>query len=184
MLSGTLPLIIPVILAIFGATVAYLNNLSLSRRKERLELINKRINDFYGPLYVASKAGQIAFDAVKHKLGRDKILDSDRPLTESELAEWRIWVVNIFSPLNDLREEIILKNAHLIREEEIPECLLRFVTHVSAYKAILYKWEQGDFSEYQPIILFPSEITEYAEKSYRELKEEQLELIGKLGQDS
>lgn len=88
-------------------------------------------------------------------------------------------VKNVFTPLNELREKLILENAHLLREKEILECLLKFVTHVSAYKAILRKWEMGDLSEYALLIDFPPEIDEYASKAYQELKAEQLKLIGK-----
>ena len=42
------------------------------------------------------------------------------------------------------------------------------------------KWDRGDFSEYLPVLGFPEEITTYAEKSYRQLKEEQARLIGLL----
>ena len=43
----------------------------------------------------------------------------------------------IFMPLNDIREKIIIENAHLIVEEQMPQCLLEFVTHVVGYKALL-----------------------------------------------
>ena len=46
-------------------------------------------------------------------------------------------MTTIFMPLNDVREKIIIENAHLIVEEEMPQCLLDFVTHVVGYKALL-----------------------------------------------
>jgi len=100
------------------------------------------------------------------------------PPTEEELTEWRVWSKNIFLPLNEFLEKLILENAYLIREEKVPECLLRFVTHGSAYKAILKKWESGDFSENTPALDFPVELEENAAHSYQELKAEQLRLIG------
>jgi hypothetical protein len=168
--------------ALLTYLVSYRYNLTLSQRKDKLELINKRINDFYGPLYIASVAGKIAFEALLEKLDRDKIFDADPPLTKEEWEEWYSWVINVFTPLNDLREELILKNAHLILDEEMPACLLKFITHVSAYKVILPKLKEKDYSDTKPILFYPTEITEYAEKIYRELKEEQVELMGKLQQ--
>ncbi|MGR8930421.1 MAG: hypothetical protein ACU836_07250 [Gammaproteobacteria bacterium] len=82
-------------------------------------------------------------------------------------------------PLNRVQEELILGNAHLIREPEMPEALLRFVSHVAAYKAVLAKWEELDFSEHLSIIDYPSEVIQYATESYTQLKHEQLALIGK-----
>jgi hypothetical protein len=99
--------------------------------------------------------------------------------TMSSLKEWQIWVENVFMPMNEFCEKVILENAYLIREKDMPECLLYFVTHVSSYKAILPKWNARDFSEYTPLIAFPSGLTEYAEQSYRELKKEQLRMIGR-----
>ncbi len=96
------------------------------------------------------------------------------------LHEWQIWVENIFLPLNKASEDLIIQNAHLIREEEFPESLLLFVMHASSYKAMVAKWKQDDHREYLPKIDYPVELSLYAAKSYRELKHEQLQLIGKL----
>jgi len=96
------------------------------------------------------------------------------------MQQWRIWVENVFMPLNLQVEKIILENAYLIRERAVPECLLKFVTHVSAYKAVLKSWEKGDLSEWTSTIPFPKELQTYAADSYAELKQEQLRLIGKL----
>lgn len=178
MSNEMLSLMITIVLALAGYLATYLNNLRLSKREERLDLINKRIKDFYGPLYVSSEAGRTAYETLLVKLGKKAVFDPDFPPTEEELTEWRVWSKNIFLPLNEFLEKLILENAYLIREEKVPECLLRFVTHVSAYKVILKKWESGDFSENTPALDFPVELEEYAAHSYRELKAEQLRLIG------
>jgi hypothetical protein len=39
-------------------------------------------------------------------------------------------MTTIFMPLNDIREKIIIEKAYLIVEEQMPRCLLDFVTHV------------------------------------------------------
>jgi len=52
--------------------------------------------------------------------------------------------------------------------------------HASLYKTMVAKWKQGDYREYLPKIDYPLELREYAAKSYRELKQEQLQLIGKM----
>ena len=177
------PLITAVALAFIGYLITYWNSLQLANRKEQLDLVNKRINEFYGPLYVTTQAGNIAYKALLKKLGREKIFDrtSKSPLPDEKvIAEWRTWLLSVFMPLNELREKIILEDAYLIREEKMPECFFQFITHVSAYKAILKKWEMNDFSEYIPLISFPAELDSYAETSYKELKAEQLRLIGKI----
>lgn len=180
MTTQIVSLVITVILALTGYFATYANNLRLARRKERLDLINKRIDEFYGPLYVASQAGYIAWRALLDKYKREGLFfDEGQPPSEERFREWRVWVENVFMPLNEFREKLILENAYLIREQDMPACLLAFVTHVSSYKAMLAKWEMGDLSEFVPLVEFPSALTEYAAKSYQELKTEQLALIGK-----
>lgn len=180
--TEVISIIVTVFLAFIGYIVTYVINLRTARIKERLNLVNKRIDEFYGPLYVGSRVGFIAWRTLLDKYQREGLFfDEGKPPSEQQLREWQIWVENVFMPLNVLREKLILENAYLIREEEMPECLLKFVTHVSSYKAMLKKWSDGDFSEYIPLIEFPSELTEYALKSYQELKSEQLMLISKAG---
>lgn len=83
-------------------------------------------------------------------------------------------------PLNLISEKVILEKAYLIREQEMPECLLQFVAHISSFKRILKKWEQEDFSEHTALITFPTAMHDYVACSYRELKSEQLALINRL----
>jgi hypothetical protein len=167
---------ITILLAYFAYWSGRRKELELARWKEQLNLINERMSKFYGPLYVSSDAGTKAFEALQLRLfsGESDIL------SPAQQEEWRIWVKEVFMPLNIAREEIILQNAYLIREEETPECLLTFMAHVSSYKGLLKKWEVGDFSEQFPIIRFPKELDTYARTSYHELKNEQLRLIGLL----
>ncbi|WP_088243556.1 hypothetical protein [Calothrix rhizosoleniae] len=170
-------LLVTITLAFTGYILTYLNNLRLARRKDRLTLISKQLNDFYGPLFIASEAGAIAFQSIQKKIG---LPSREVPQVDSKIyVEWRLWMENVFMPINIFREELILNHAHLIREEETPVCLLRFVAHVSAYKVVLKKWSEDDYSEHFSVIDFPSEILNYAKVSYRELKEEQIKLIGK-----
>lgn len=176
----TLALVITVALALIGYIATYVNNLILTRRKERLDLINKAINDFYGPLYVIAHVGQTAYAAFVAKIGKGDDANLEKPLTENQFAEWRLWVINVFMPMNERCETLLLDNAYLIRERDIPECILRFVTHISAYKAVIKKWESGDYSEQFSIVDFPDELLSYATNTYRSLKDEQLRLIGKL----
>ena len=44
-----------VILAFVSYLATYLSAQVLARRKDKLELVNRRLNEFYGPLYVASQ---------------------------------------------------------------------------------------------------------------------------------
>jgi len=145
----------------------------LARRRDKLDLVNKRLNEFYGPLYVASQAGNIAYRSLLKKQGKAQ---SD-PITDDEMKEWVLWMTTIFMPLNDVREKIIIEKAYLIVEEQMPHCLLDFVTHVVGYKAVLSKWAEGDFSERRSTIGWPPEFDVYVRESYARLKADQMRLM-------
>jgi hypothetical protein len=88
-----------------------------------------------------------------------------------------LWMTTIFMPLNDVREKIIIEKAYLIVEEQMPQCLLDFVTHVVGYKAVLAKWAEGDLSERRSTIGWPPEFDVYVERSYAALKAKQTRLL-------
>jgi hypothetical protein len=162
-----------VVLAFAGYMATFLSARMLARRRDKLDLVNKRLNEFYGPLYVASQAGNIAYRSLLKKQGKTQC----HPIRDEEMKEWVLWMTTIFMPLNDIREKIIIEKAYLIVEEQMPHCLLDFVTHVSGYKAVLAKWAEGDYSERRSTIGWPPEFDVYVERSYAALKARQTELL-------
>lgn len=165
--------VITIVLAFIGYLMTFLSARMLARRRDKLKLVNKRLNEFYGPLYVASEAGNIAYRTLLNRLGKKQ----SYPVLDSELKDWELWMRTIFMPLNDVRERIIIDKAHLIIEEKMPQCLLDFVTHVVGYKAVLAKWAEGDYSERRSTIGWPPEFDTYVRQSYARLKAEQMQLI-------
>lgn len=165
--------VLTVVLAFAGYLVTFMITRMMARRADRLKLVNERLNDFYGPLYIASRAGNIAYRSLLQKQGKTQSF----PILDSELKEWVLWMTTIFTPLNDIREKIIIQKAHLIVEEQMPHCLLDFVTHVVGYKAVLAKWAEGDYAERRSTIGWPPEFDLYVERSYQALKAEQTRLL-------
>jgi hypothetical protein len=165
--------ILTIILAFIGYLVTFLSARMLARRRDKLRLVNRRLNEFYGPLYVASEAGDIAYRSLLKKQGKTQ----SYPIRDEDMKEWVLWMTTIFMPLNDVREKVIIEKAYLIIEERMPQCLLDFVTHVVGYKAVLAKWGDGDYSERRSTIGWPPEFDVYVKRSYAALKAEQTELL-------
>lgn len=165
--------ILTILLAFAGYLVTFLSARMLAQRRDKLRLVNKRLNEFYGPLYVASEAGNIAYRSLLKRQGKTK----SEPIRDEEMKEWMLWMTTIFMPLNDIREKIIIEKAYLIIEEKMPQCLLDFVTHVVGYKAVLAKWAEGDYTERRSTIGWPPEFDRYVKKSYAALKAEQTRLL-------
>jgi hypothetical protein len=162
-----------IVLAFAGYLITFFSSRLMARRADQLKLVNSRLNEFYGPLYVASKAGNQAYRVLLARLGKTQ----SYPIRDQDLKEWTLWITTIFMPLNDVRERIIIEKAHLIIEQEMPQCLLDFVTHVVGYKAVLTRWQEGDYSERRSTIGWPPEFDAYVERSYVNLKAEQMRLI-------
>jgi len=165
--------VLTIVLAFAGYLVTFFSSRMLARRQDKLRLVDRRLSEFYGPLYVASKAGNIAYRALLNKQGKAQ---SD-PILDPEMKEWVLWMTTIFKPLNDVREKIIIQKAYLIVEEQMPQCLLDFVTHVVGYRSVLSKWADGDYSERRSSIGWPPEFDAYVERSYAALKAEQTRLL-------
>lgn len=174
-------LIVTISLAVLGYFAAYLNNLRLAKRADKLKFITTQIDELYGPLYVITQASQMLFQALNAKgmkQGRI-VINQDAPDSADDISEWRIWVENVFQPLYEQLDQVIIQKAHLIIEDEMPHCLRRFLAHTAGYKAVIKKWQLGDFSESSSVIHYPVEIEDYAERSYLMLKEKQKKLIGR-----
>lgn len=165
--------VLTIVLAFTGYLVTFLFTRIMARRSDRLRLVDQRLNEFYGPLYVASQTGNIAYRALLAKQGKSQC----HPIRDDDMKEWMLWMTTIFMPLNDIREKIIIEKAHLIVEEEMPLCLLEFVTHVVGYKAVLAKWADGNYAERRSIIGWPPAFDRYVERSYATLKAEQTLLL-------
>jgi len=165
--------VLTISIAFAGYLITILGARMLARRRDKLRLVNKRLNEFYGPLYVASEAGNIAYRSLLKRQG--KVVSE--PILDSEMKEWMLWMTTIFMPLNDVREKIIIEKAYLVIEEQMPQCLLDFVTHVVGYKAVLAKWAENDFTERRSTIGWPPEFDIYVRRSYAALKAEQTRLM-------
>ena len=175
-----LALWITLAVGLIGYLITYLYSLHLAKRADRLKYLNAQLDELYGPMYVITQAGRILFKALSAK--RDKRKEEDNPelpfSSEQEDQEWRLWVEEVFQPLNEKLEQVIVGKAHLVIEEDMPHALKRFLAHSAGYKAVIKQWELGNYTESTSIIEYPVDLAVYAEASFKTLRKEQLKLIG------
>ncbi len=176
--DNLLTLSVTILVALFGYLATYTINLRTAQRKDKLERVNQQLREFYGPLFSLIFASDKAFSTFIDKVDvRGKRVEQ---LTPEELAEWQTWVSQVFMPLNLRMEKIIIENADLMDETQMPDCLPTLCAHVYAYKIILMKWESGDTSDFWPGVRFPGkELLDYVQLAYLRLKAEQAEILGK-----
>jgi hypothetical protein len=172
-------LLVTILLAFVGYIVTYVNNTRLQRRKDRLDRVNQQLRELYGPLYAVVRVSDMVWTDFRSRWRPEGGSWDEQQMTEEEKREWRIWISEIFLPLNLRMETAIMEHADLMIEEQIPESLLVLGAHIAGYKAIVKRWELGDFSENVPNTLFPGgELLEYTGQSYQRLMAEQKRLLG------
>ena len=161
--------------AFAGYAITFASAHILARRRDKLDLVNKHLDELYSQLYVASETGNIAYRSLLARLG--KAQSYPRRRFRACVGGNCGCAPSSSIPLNEVREKIIIEKAYLMVEEKMPQCLLDFVTHVVGYKAVLSKWNNGDYTERRSTIGWPPEFDVYVRKSYAALKAEQTRLM-------
>lgn len=181
-----LPLAITVLLALVGYGATYAYNLKLARRQDRLSRVSRQLSDFYGPLFALSESGASIWDGFRTQYRPDgkSYWDPADPPSEADAEAWRLWMTDVFMPLNRQMVGVVVQKADLLDESEMPEVLLDVCAHVAAYEAVLKQWTRGDFSRNTSVVDFPRRaLVRYTRESFRRLKREQNQLLGRAGVD-
>jgi hypothetical protein len=184
--AAVITAVVTIFVALAGYLITYWNNILLSRRTERLNRINKQLNEFYGPLYSLVHSSSKAWVTFRTKYRqRISYFSNDPPPTEEDIQAWRLWMTTVFMPINLRIYELIVSKADLLIERDMPECLRELGAHVAAYQTVLKKWENNDFSEHKSLINYPGRaLLDYSRRSFKELKEKQANLVGERSPDS
>jgi hypothetical protein len=177
--------LIGVCVAAIGYVIKYRTDLKLEQRNDRLERVNRQLNEFYGPLLALTQSSGESWQAFRkrHRSEGGSFWKNDPPPTRDDAIAWRQWMTTVFMPLHQRMMELVLKNAALIEEPEMPSCLLAMCAHVAGYQAVLKEWETGEISTEREdnisIVNFPGqELADYATSAFSRLKAVQASLLG------
>jgi hypothetical protein len=173
-------ILVSVLVALAGYVATYLYNLRLAQRNDKLERIDRQLRDLYGPLLALTTASNSAWWAFRsrYRPAGSYWNDADPP-TEEEARAWRLWMQEVFMPLNEQVADVVTRHADLLVETRMPKCLLDACAHVAGYRAVTAAWRQGDYSEHTSVTNFPSsELIDYASTRFERLKEDQETLLG------
>jgi hypothetical protein len=170
--------------AILAYVLRHRDDLRTQSRKDQLERVNLQLRNLYGPIFVSAHAGDAAWRAFRsqHRPPVDTpYFDPADPPSEEEARVYRIWIQEVFSPINARLESTVFRNGDLLLEDEVHPCLLQACAHISAYKPIIRRWQEGDFTVHEAFPVFPTEdLLSYLRASYQSLKLRQKELLGEL----
>jgi hypothetical protein len=143
----------------------------------RLDRLNAQLQEFYGPLYAIFQAEHIAHLKFVDTLrpGSSTLFAPDvPPLNDDELALWRLWAQSTHQHRSSRAYEVIISKAHLLIEDEMPQCLLAFCAHKAGYDVLIERWKQQDYSEHLSVVRHPGdELRDYLRESFTRLKREQ-----------
>ncbi|MAT13710.1 MAG: hypothetical protein CMJ46_00385 [Planctomyces sp.] len=100
-------------------------------------------------------------------------------LTEEEKQRWITWMKEVFHPLNERVERLILDNLDLVEGDTIPVAFREALAHVVTYRAVLAQWAAGDYSEYLSINNWPgADLMAAVKPHYEKIRSEQRRLLG------
>src|SRR5678809_1497931 len=100
-----------VLLAVIGAAVKFYYDAWSSRRANRLQRVNRQLELLYGPMLAlthASREAWYAFRSIYRPDSKSYWLDPAGAPTPEEATAWRVWMKDVFMPLDDkLRNAIV-----------------------------------------------------------------------------
>ena len=181
-----------VVLAAVGYITTALHTLRAQQHRSRVDRVNEQLKALYGPLLACVTASKSAYVAMlaqaasRHNehLAHNQSLFSPKEFAaaasanpEGPVAEThRRWVREVLMPLSERAARTVIERADLLEGSEISPLLLQLVAHVSAYRVILRRWEEGDYQ--RSAIPYPDGLEQWASESFDSLKKRQAALLG------
>jgi hypothetical protein len=84
---------------------------------------------------------------------------------------------SVLQPLNERAADIIINHLNLLESANIDPVLLQFVAHVSSYRVILKRWEEGATAEWSAVS-YPDKLPQYVDREFKKIKRKQADLLG------
>jgi hypothetical protein len=180
---------IPIAAAILAAVIAYGFNIRLEKRKAELKFISDQLQYLYGPMMALSHAARQAWGKFREECRPSgPFFDEFDPPTKEELEKWRLWMSEVFMPINLKMEKIIIENAHLLDSKSMPSSFQLLLAHIATYRAVMKKWHDCPISSdtsFDEIVSqntarlnFPRQLDSEVTEIFNKLKDRQSKLIG------
>jgi hypothetical protein len=173
------PVVVTVLLAFVGYAATYFNNVRLEQRKARLKFVSDQLQYLYGPLFSLNSASDEAWTAFRSRCRPGgAFFRAGDPPTEDELKQWRMWMQEVFMPINLQMRNAIIENTHLVEGKGMPQSFRDLLAHVEVYRITIKRWEGGDFSDHTSYLNFPDDFRREVRTTFQMLKGRQVGLIG------
>ena len=142
-------ILIGIVLAIATAMAGFVVSQLQDQRKRDMDFVDLQIEKLYGPLFAFSTATLRAKNDLiaKRRPGISDYFDPAHPPNKADVQMFRLWMRNVFHPMNLEMETAITRNAQLIQGGHIYPVFEEFIMHVESYKATIAKWKDSDAEE-------------------------------------
>jgi hypothetical protein len=167
-----------VVVAFLGYVLNRRGQQQLERRQALLDRVNRQLRDLYGPLNALVDVNEQIWAALRESRlpGREE-RRRGTPLTEDQRATWTTWINHALTPANRRMKDLIMAHADLVVQERMPDQLLAFCAHVTAYEVLLATG-RPDETNHTALIQHPGQpYVDYVRSAFTDLKHEQVRLL-------
>ena len=210
-LSAWVPFAATIIVALVGISGTFIvasRNLDHEKKmvaqEQRLVRVNAQLSDFYGPLFSLADTGNRLYVKFCHGEGRsyeNGYFEFDKDGTELRTAEqedpeklcnWMRVMEQVFLPLNQEIEHLVIHHSSLVEDGEVPEVLIEVAAHVAEFRSVMKKWQNYDpcggqwdhekvknayrtqgKKAFTPVMRYPRELKDHAKQKFNLLKRRQ-----------
>jgi hypothetical protein len=145
--------IIVLAFGMLGYFIKYRNDLKLQKRKDSLDMINRQLSEFYGPILGQRKIAQKAWDKFVEKYNIKLSDFHEDTLKKANINSdiWQKWIRNVFFPINDnILQTFISKNDLLIKdkiEDKIDDVFIDYCLHSATFRVVMDSWRDNKESD-------------------------------------
>lgn len=167
------------LVGLLGYAGKYANDLRLARRHDQLEHVSRQLKELYGPLLALCHSSSAAWSTFRRRYRPSgSYWRGDSQPTDEETAAWRLWMSEVFMPINVRIEDAIMRNADLVDGPEMPQPFIDLCAHVESYRVVKKKWDDEQFDEHVVPLGFPANLESHVAEAYKRLKVQQRILQG------
>ncbi|MGV9377516.1 hypothetical protein ACWDRB_16955 [Nonomuraea sp. NPDC003707] len=153
-----------------------------NRHRDQLARVQTQLSQLYGPMYAMTQSNGIAYRAMRDRYDPEGLFDQRTPesieqIDKNQREIYRLWMTSVLQPTSRTVCDLLLTHAHLLLDEAMPECAMKYFTHVRGYEVVLAQWEAGEYAELFSLVPYPQEFTDYVAESFKTLQAQQSQLL-------
>ncbi len=182
-------LITSIFLIIFGALLQffitykynqYIENKKHDKelKKAKIQLIEKRLNEFYLPLHEAlNKSKRLWINYRKRYANTEVFSEIAQGKVTKNTLRWQRYMLSVFQPLHLELSKILQKRQLALDNIKLLQQLDMLEQHIAYYNVIFMQWKYKDATENFAPTHFPKYLIKYIDEDITRLLQEKEQLL-------